>query len=416
MLSNEIVDVNIISNNETGKIEIIEKTINTTECEKDDKFITPKEYLKNVDIINTLKLPELKKTLKFYKNSMIIPNHTHSHIKNAKCAIKKLHDFALVGNKKIIQNRLKEYLEQERLAIPIQKRIRGYFVRKMISLIGPAIRDRSICVNESDFNTLEPLNEVDIFDFFSYKDNQNKIYGFQLSSLVTLIKKRKHKVLENPFNREKINYLLKSIKQLDKLNDIIQTKYVPEERKIHKVSVKPVVQSRTNRNRNQQNGATRMQDILLTEYNYEYETMLNFIRNTRSNTILERSRLLFVEIDQLGNYSNLEWFTNLDRRGYIRYFRILRDIWIYRAQIPSTIKFKICPLWDPFLILTDVHRLNELSIEQLQGICLSVMEDMVYTGVDVEFKTLGAIHALSVLTIVSHEARIALPWLYESLI
>jgi hypothetical protein len=176
------------------------------------------------------------------------------------------------------------------------------------------------------------------------------------------------------------------------------------------------VQSRTNRNRNQQNGATRMQDILLTEYNYEYETMLNFIRNTRSNTILERSRLLFVEIDQLGNYSNLEWFTNLDRRGYIRYFRILRDIWIYRAQIPSTIKFKICPLWDPFLILTDVHRLNELSIEQLQGICLSVMEDMVYTGVDVEFKTLGAIHALSVLTIVSHEARIALPWLYESLI
>ena len=44
------------------------------------------------------------------------------------------------------------------------------------------------------------------------------------------------------------------------------------------------------------------------------------------------------------------------------------------------------------------------------------MEDMVYTGVDIEFKTLGAIHALSVLTLVSHEARIALPWLYESLI
>ena len=413
MLSNEIVDVNIISNNETGKIEIIEKPINE---KKEDEYVTPKDYLMNSDIINTLKLPDLKKTLKFYKNSMIIPNHTNTHIKKAKAAIKHMHDFALVGNKKIIQERLKYYFEQERLAIRIQKITRGFFVRKMISLIGPAINDHSLCINDSDFNTLEPLKEIDIFDFYSYKDSQGKIYGFQLSSLLTLIKKRKHKTLENPFNREKINYLITPVKRLNNLNKIIQTKYIPGERKLYKINVKPRAPVKPTGIRNQQNGVTRMQEMLLTEYNYEYDTMLNFIRNTRSKTISERSILLFVEIDQLGNYSNNEWFTNLDRRGYLRYFRILRDIWIYRAQIPSTIKFKICPLWDPFLILSDVNGLNDLSIEQLQSLCLSVMEDMVYTGVDTEFKTLGAIHALSVLTLVSHEARIALPWLYESLI
>ena len=59
---------------------------------------------------------------------------------------------------------------------------------------------------------------------------------------------------------------------------------------------------------------------------------------------------------------------------------------------------------------------SELSVEQLQTMCLSVMEDMVYTGVNVEFKTLGSLHVLSVLTIVSYEARNAMPWLYEALL
>ena len=143
--------------------------------------------------------------------------------------------------------------------------------------------------------------------------------------------------------------------------------------------------------------------------------MINFIRITRSNSLQERSRQLFMEIDNLGNYSDHEWFTVLDRRGYLRYFRILRDIWTYRARIPSNIKFKICPLWDPFFILTDVNNINDLTIEQLQSSCLSVMEDMVYTGVESEFKTLGSMHVLSVLTIVNIGARQALPWLYESL-
>ena len=68
MLANEVVDVNIISNNETGQIEIIENKI---DVEKKDNFITPNEYHNNPTIINKIKLPDLKKTLKFYKNSMV---------------------------------------------------------------------------------------------------------------------------------------------------------------------------------------------------------------------------------------------------------------------------------------------------------------------------------------------------------
>tara|TARA_B100001287_G_scaffold276730_1_gene288997 strand:- start:24222 stop:25463 length:1242 start_codon:yes stop_codon:yes gene_type:complete len=413
MLSNEVVNINIIANNETGEIEVIENKITTKK--EEDEYITPQDYFDNPDIIKKMKLPDLRKTLKFYKNSMIIPNNSTQQIKNAKAAVKSLHDFTLVGNKKDILQRLVNYFDQERLVVKIQKIIRAYFVKKLFTLIGPGFKDKNICVNTVDFSTLENLNEITIFDFYSYKDQNNKIYGFKLSSLNTLIKKRKYKPIENPFNRENINYLLDDINKLKRINKIVQTKFIPPKRKIIQQNVKPIRRIRNNNTRNN-TPFTRIHESLLHEYNYDCEMMLNFLRTTRSKTIQERARLLFTEIDNLGNYSNYEWFSSLDRRGYIRFFRILRDIWVYRAQIPVRIKFKICPLWDPFLILTDINSLNELSIEQLQSLCLSVMEDMIYTGVDNEFKTLGALHVLSVLTVVNHGARQALPWLYESLI
>lgn len=41
---------------------------------------------------------------------------------------------------------------------------------------------------------------------------------------------------------------------------------------------------------------------------------------------------------------------------------------------------------------------------------------MVYSGINVDMRRLGTFHALTALTIVSRDARIAMPWLYESII
>jgi len=419
MLTNEVVDVDIISNNETGEIIIKERKVDNVTDNKDKNvgkdytYTMPEDYFKNPEIIKSMKLPELRKTLKFYKNSMVISNISTQHIKNTKAAIKKLHDFTLVGNKKVIQERLINYFEQERIVVNIQKMIRGHFVKRLMYFLGPASKNRSLCVNDSDFITLDPLSKLPLYDFFSYSDKTNMIYGFQMSSLVSLIKMRGHKHLQNPFNRENINHLKKSIKRSENLIKLVQTKHIPKKREIVQKLVKPPIRVRSNPTMDR---VTRLHSMLLTEYNYDCDAMINYIRITRSTSLQERSRQLFMEIDNLGNYSDHEWFTVLDRRGYLRYFRILRDIWTYRARIPSNIKFKICPLWDPFFILTDLNNINDLTIEQLQSLCLSVMEDMVYTGVETEFKTLGSMHVLSVLTLVNMGARQALPWLYESLI
>jgi hypothetical protein len=46
--------------------------------------------------------------------------------------------------------------------------------------------------------------------------------------------------------------------------------------------------------------------------------------------------------------------------------------------------------------------------------CLTVIENLVYSGIDEDHKKLGTLHALSGLTMVSHDARQAMPWLYDS--
>ena len=405
MLSNEIIEINMTINNETGKPEISEKIVNNN-----NNIITIKEYTDNPNCINTLKLPVLKQNLKFYKNILIIPFRYNSYEKKiAKQAIKTLHDFALVGNKKTILSRLRNHLEQQRLAIQIQKIVRTMFVKKSMILVGPAIKNKSLCTNDTDFYTFEPLKNIPYDNFFSYKDEHNFIYGFELSSLIEYIKnkRRGNKHLTNPYTRGSINNILPNIYKLIRINNIIFKKKLQwSQSKCEKKSHPPP--------RIISNSYQSRSLLLGVEYQYNHSAMLEFVRSMRSKSIDERTRALFMEIDQLGNYSNYEWFNNLERRNYLRYFRILKDIWSYRAQIPINIKIKICPLWDPFIMLS-TDDLIDLTMEQLKARCLCVMEDMVFTGVDIEFKTLGALHVLSVLTIVSREARLNMPWLYESL-
>ena len=139
--------------------------------------------------------------------------------------------------------------------------------------------------------------------------------------------------------------------------------------------------------------------------------------NIRMKSVPERIRELFMEIDHLGNYTQSIWFSSLDRRNYIRLFRMLYEIWSYRGQLTREIKYAICILEDPFLsIYREYNNFQEGSIELLREICLKVMECMVYCGIDDEYRKIGTLHVLTALTTVSYGARSSLPWLYETLI
>jgi len=417
-MSTELIDVTIVSNSETNDIQIIENKIvnvfHTEVIEPKPEFITPHQYRQDPNCMNGLKLSQIRETLKFYKNSMVVPAIYSAAMKrSAKSAIKTIHDFALVGTKQVLLERLKQYMNQDAFATQLQCTIRGVFVRRAIGLRGFALHNRKMCVNDTDFYSLEPLENIPFCEFFSYTDKNNFTYGFELESLILYIKRRTRNI-KNPYNRDNMDDIVKSIRKLERLTSIINTHYVPVERTvIVKTKPKPVAARSSTSTRTPQNTSrtSRPQPTHIDA------SMIAHIRSVRSKPFIERATLLFMDIDQLGNYTQHQWFTELNQRNCLRFFRILKDIWTYRAQIPTAIKSKICPLWDPFTMLSsnsvDVPR---LPYQELLTVCLTIMEDMVYTGTDTEFRTIGAFHVLSALTVVNNDARANMPWLYESLV
>lgn len=422
-MSLELIDVTILTDEVTNDIRIIEnKVVNIfhpPENECKPSFITPFQYNDDPNCVQSLKLSQIRETLKFYKNSMIIPSsYSPSMKREAKASIKSVHDFTLMGTKQVLLNRLTHYLTQDLQSIHIQRMIRGIYVRRAIKLRGLALKNRKMCVNDTDFYSLEPLENIPYMDFFSYTDNKQFTYGFEIDSLYAYIKRRSRGII-NPYNRDNMDNVVKDIRKLERLTKIINTHFVPEERAI---VVKPKVTHSSNTTRNlpigvvANNSRTRRQSNTTNNTNYNNTVMIEHIRSIRAKPFIERARLLFMEIDQLGNYTQYQWFTELDRQNCLRFYRILRDIWTYRAQIPTSIKNKICPLWDPFIVVSNSMNVPELSLQHILNICLSVMEDMVYTGIDTEYKTIGSFHVLTALTVVNQEARRNMLWLYESLV
>ena len=90
------------------------------------------------------------------------------------------------GNKDELINNIYNFLKYSLFAITIQKNARGFFLRKYEKLAGPAFKKRSLCINDSDFATLDPLNEIPFNQFYSFKDNEDNIYGCNIISLYEL--------------------------------------------------------------------------------------------------------------------------------------------------------------------------------------------------------------------------------------
>jgi hypothetical protein len=349
------------------------------------KTIVPNNILKSSHFFNKnvnlkkYKIDELKDILRFYKTTVEFSKektYTSTEIR----LIKSKYDFSLNGKKEEIITRIKNFFIKEKSSVLIQSTFRMYLIKKDLHLRGPALKSRRLCVNDTDFYTLEPISNIPTESFFSYKGESDFVYGFDLNSIILLIKNSNQDKLINPYNRENMIEIVSNINSIIRINKIIRKKQ-------SSISVCSSL-----------NDASEL------------------LKRAKAKPLNQRINDLFIEIDQLGNYTQSEWFSDLNRQELLRYFRCMYDIWNYRAQLSFDTKRKICPLRDPFgnLYYSFSHFLN-LSDDQLKTLCLSIMEQMILTGVDKDHKMLGTFHALTALTIVSTPARSNLPWLFESL-
>jgi hypothetical protein len=293
--------------------------------------------------------------------------------------IAKFYKLKISGNKKELINRIYVFLFLSYYIIKIQKIFRGRLQRRFNAYFGPALNKRDICTNDTDFVTMDDLKDLPYGQFYSFKDNDGRIYGFDIASIYNLIYKNTDTINVsriggiNPYNRNKIpTFVMIDLKMIIRTSKILQTKI-----------------------------------------NLDFDTDIGNVSNAK--TVEMRALSLFQNIDSLGNYSSPEWFLTLNRTQLVKFVRELSDIWNYRAQLSNETKQNICPpLGDPFRNINLAYIMNEHDLLNIKKIILDVLEKFVNNGVDRDSKTLGAYYVLGALTLVNESAASSLPWLFQS--
>ena len=274
------------------------------------------------------------------------------------------------GNKNELTYRIYNYLRLSSFLVFIQRCCRHFLLNKYNKVHGPACLNRKLCVNTTDFLTMDSLHNLPYCQFFSFEDSNKQIYGFNILSLVNLLSKGGMSTT-NPYNRQKFpTFVRQNINYILRVSKIFGDKVVV---KIEQPKPLPIAKQ------------------------------------------LElRSLAIFQDIDNLGNYTDSAWFTSLSRIMLVRFLRELGDIWGYRAQLSETVKREICPpIGDPFRTI-NIHTLPNHTVEGLKKMALTTMESLVRRGVNESSRALGANYVLCALTLVNNDAANALPWLYQS--
>ena len=231
------------------------------------------------------------------------------------------------------------------------------------------MRRRSKPNNIDDCGTLENLLEVPIEYYIQYQDaTDNLWYGFDIRTLESILASK------NPVNP----YNTKNLKSNEKLMENYSHK---------KLFI-------LNNNRKMSHDSPKL---------------------TESQRFSQFVVRVFQKFDELGQYTDTEWFTTLSIEQLKQFYHLANDMFDYRAQLTDEMKKNIVKnglIFHNFK--STLSKFKNIHIRILQVEILREMERVIDEGVDKEFKILGMNLILSALVEVSHRASLALSHLVQS--
>lgn len=264
------------------------------------------------------------------------------------------------------------------LYIPVEpnlyiKKIQSWWKRKS-GLIqwrrqGPAIFMPEICTNTSDFFSMDDIINIPKHMRFSYVDSDKMVYAFDIRSLSTLIEKHIDTEIQNPYNRQPISEkvltrAMRFIRWCRRKN--IDTRWV----------------------------------------------------TTEPDTPDQRFQLkvtdLFQKIDELGYYTNPQWYICLNVRCLRRFYVELYDIWYHRAGLNSDMRNIIIPYPARPFRYTLKEIIGSRNLEFLRKATLELIRMFISAAAENSDKSTGAMYVLTAMTLVNKECSESYPWLYES--
>lgn len=297
-----------------------------------------RNYLVEHDMINISKFTF--KASDYYVKDLA--KYYYSRVNHTKQKFNKAYYFNEISQ---FINSLNLYNDSLCKIIKIQSLIRRFLVQ--VSILGKN------CNNSEDFYSYDPIDQIDPFYFYSYKDSKQFRWGFDIRSLMKLI----HLSYPNPYTTEPIP------------EDIIQE-----------------VKSKVN----------------LLKQDSKYEELEDIIERNRKEAIKQKVVDLFSDIELCGYSCQIHWFFNLRGKKLKELYKQLEDMWNYRSQLSQERKDQICPPDGRIFTTSVVEVFNYNCKEDLQEL---IVNDVIRfkNATSESDKKLGYMYFIICLSIVSRD-------------
>lgn len=237
---------------------------------------------------------------------------------------------------------------------------------------GPLLHFRDESNNPFDFFSADPVEEIPLHDFVSFVD-QGKGYCMDIKSAVSLLEHatKSGEVPVNPFNRAPLPAVFKS-------------RIARHGKTAHWESLAASAPAAGGAG----SGNTAMESLTVTD--------------------------TFRAMEDLGYYTDPDWFTDLSRLQLQRLYLELADIWYHRAGLSSADRNRIVPLpANPFIV--PMATVMVMQQRALRPLLLQTCRLLVSSASARGDRQTGVMYVLGVLAMVSTGASAAYPWLVEML-
>jgi len=238
----------------------------------------------------------------------------------------------------------------------------------LVKTLTPAFFVRSICHNDTEISSFDPVDSIPRAYFFAIRDS-SRIWGFDIRTLV--IQYEEGGKLENPYTKELCNS--ETLKIFRDRVELLRRWKKP----LHFAEITDLTPK--------QSWNLRVLDMCL-------------------------------RLDMLGYRISTQWFTNLILSDQKQLYELLYNIWnsdsltdVLREQIVPNFSTTVHALfkWTP----SKISMKNDM--DSVRRTNLNVLERLISSATQQSDKTLGAMYAVMALSRVSYRCRQAYPWLSD---
>ena len=300
---------------------------------------------------------------------------------------------------------LKVYLNLDKVK-KLQKWIKTSLNKYRYKLHGNAWHTRTLCVNDSDFVSLDNINDISEENFISFRDQSGFTYGFALDSLLDLILKTDDNFLDNFKKtsnglcyRQYIRVLYNHYNKIKVKNpytrDLLPGEFKLKVFKLHARTIyftKPYTNGISNK-------PTNISSNISTNSGIDIKTR---VRNKCLN--------VFQKIDMLGYMTNTAWLLDENIKNIKLFYKKLAFQWVFEFGLNDTARYKISKNYNLFTNTRDILTSRSDKYILLDKI-LDTLNILVSNGESESDRATGCIIILYALAYINRQCIESNPWL-----